>query len=247
MSRPPRRLTRAQAIGGAAAAAAAAAVAAREIAKGGTAGPALHPARHTYGRDFTARPPGRGWGEEWTALHYQRLSVEERRGRVRGSGRPARHGRRSAHARVPDRPRLLRKRAAGDVCDHRPLAAAGGAAAPHGPVRVPGRDDRARPDARLRVRPRAPARARGGDGRPARPRTSSCTCASARTGGGCRRPCGARATPSRIRSWPYRCRPDRAAAASCSSIPRRFGPAGCGLRSTRSEATTPSPRRRRWR
>jgi hypothetical protein len=75
MSRPPRRLTRAQAIGGAAAAAAAAAVAAREIAKGGTAGPVLHPARHTYGRDFTARPRGRGWGEEWAPLHYQRLSV----------------------------------------------------------------------------------------------------------------------------------------------------------------------------
>ncbi|HEY2790665.1 MAG TPA: alkaline phosphatase D family protein [Gaiellales bacterium] len=75
MSRPPRRLTRAQAIGGAAAAAVAAAVAAREIAKGGTAAPALDPARHTYSRDFAARAPGRGWGGEWAALHYERLSI----------------------------------------------------------------------------------------------------------------------------------------------------------------------------
>jgi PhoD-like phosphatase len=75
VSRPTRRLTRAQAIGGAVAAAAAAAVAARELSKGGTAGPALHPARHRYGLDFTARAPGRGWGGEWTPLHYERVSV----------------------------------------------------------------------------------------------------------------------------------------------------------------------------
>ena len=70
-----RRLTRAQAIGAAAAAAAAAAVAARELSQGATTGPALHPARHTYSRDVTPRPPGRGWGEEWAALQYERTSV----------------------------------------------------------------------------------------------------------------------------------------------------------------------------
>jgi PhoD-like phosphatase len=65
----PRRITRAQALGGAAAAAAAAALAARGLT-GGSAAPALHPAAHRYEPDL-----GSGWGSEWTALTYGRLSA----------------------------------------------------------------------------------------------------------------------------------------------------------------------------
>ncbi len=74
MSRPPRRITRGQALGGAAVAAAAAALAARELTGGSAAAPVLAAARNRYQRDFTSEAAGQGWGSEWTALHYLRLS-----------------------------------------------------------------------------------------------------------------------------------------------------------------------------
>ena len=71
-----RRLTRAQALTGGAIVAAGAALAARRLSRGGGAPePVLHPAAHRYVRDFAAAPPGRGWGEEWAALHDRRASI----------------------------------------------------------------------------------------------------------------------------------------------------------------------------
>jgi PhoD-like phosphatase len=64
-----RRITRGQALGGAAAAVAAAALAARELT-GAVTAPTLRAARHRYEPDL-----GAGWGPEWTALTYGTLAA----------------------------------------------------------------------------------------------------------------------------------------------------------------------------